>query len=115
MHNPPPSPDCLILVNCIDKELHNLYLIELKDVETLRRLNPDDIVDKFKTMTDVFFVEFADVFKRNYSKAEFYVINPHYKKRRGLELDIVTPSTPLQLYGRAIPIKTSSSLTIMPC
>jgi hypothetical protein len=111
----PPSPDCLILVNCIDKEHYNLYLIELKDVEKLKRLIPEDIVAKFATMVDDFFVKFDDLFKKHYTKIEFYVINPHYKKLRGLELDIVTPSTPLRLYGQAIPIKTRSPLTIAPC
>lgn len=115
MHNPPPSPDCLILINCIDKEHYDLYLVELKDVEKLKRLTPENIVAKFATMVDDFFVKFEDIFKKHYTKIEFYVINPHYKKLRGLELDIVTPSTPLRLYGQAIPIKTRSSLTIAPC
>jgi hypothetical protein len=112
---PPKSLDCLILVNCVDKHHYDLYLIELKDVEKLQRLIPEDIVAKFESVINDFFVRFAEIFNTNYGKKAFYVINPHYKKLRGLELEIITSSTPLRLNGEAIPIRTRPSLTIMPC
>ena len=112
---PPKSLDCLILVNCTNKSHYDLYLIELKDVKKLKNVNPNDVVAKFESVINDFFVRFSEVFNITYGKKAFYVINPYYKKLGGLELEIITALTPLRLNGDAIPIKTRPSLTTMPC
>jgi len=121
---PPKSLDCLILVNCLDKEHYDLYLIELKDVKRSKHLKSSEIFEKFKTMIDDFFIKFDDIFNPvnvNYGKIEFYLICPYpklseeeYRKKvKGFELDI--NSKLLRFYSKAIPIKRHPSLTIMPC
>lgn len=125
---PPKSPDCLILVNCTDKEHYDLYLIELKDVKNSQGLKKEDIISKFKTMIDDFFIRFGYIFNQaNYGKIEFYLISTYpkdskqlseaeyTKKIKGSVLDIIMSLKPLKLYNRAIPIKARATLTISPC
>lgn len=126
---PPKSPDCLILINCTEKERYDLYLIELKDVKDTRELKYEIIVEKFKTMINQFFPEFAAIFSSiNYKAINFYLVttypkgssqlsNDYYHSRiAGSALDAYGSRKPLKLFNRAILIQFKRSpLTIMPC
>ena len=67
IHNPPPSPDCLILLCTDQQEKRKLYLIELKDVKDTTELKYEIIVEKFQTMINKFFPEFITIFNINTS------------------------------------------------
>ena len=127
-HNPPPAPDCLILVNCADKQHYDLFLVELKNVKNTSSLKYKDIVEKFKTMIDKFFIEFKDIFDNTaYGVIKFYLITSspkgsknlseqeYRKKIRGCALDVYASQKPLKLYNKAILIEPKASLTITPC
>ena len=128
IHNPSPSPDCLILVNCIGKNHFDLYLIELRDVKDTSNLKYNIIVEKFNTMIHDFFVNFSDIFSLiNYGTIKFYLIStyPKYsenlseaeyrKKIKTCHLDVYASQKPLKLYNKAILIEPCAALTIMPC
>lgn len=125
---PPNSPDCLILVNCVDKAHYDLYLIELKDVAKSKGIKRDDIFDKFQEMANDFFVRFSDIFNQvQYGKIELYLISTYpkgaeqlsedeyNKKIKGSVLDIISSLKPIKLLNHAIFITPRASLTIMPC
>jgi hypothetical protein len=62
MHNPPPSIDCLIIVKD-GSDLYKIYLVELRDVNGMGLIRPDDIVRKFSTVTNRFLSQdFASIF-----------------------------------------------------
>jgi hypothetical protein len=128
IHNPPPAPDCLILVNCLDKKRYDLYLIELKDVKDTRELKYDNIVKKFHTMLNEFFVTFDAIFSAvSYGKIKFYLVTTYlkgtenlseedYRKRiKGSRLEAYVSQKPLKLYNQLAIIEPRASLTIMPC
>jgi hypothetical protein len=128
MHNPPPSPDCLIFVNCDNKENYDLYLIELKDVKDTRTLKYKVIVEKFNTMINRFFVDFDAIFGAvNYGKIKFYLISTYPKNSENISeeeyrkkiktclLDTYASQKPLRLYNKAVLIEPKAFLTIMPC
>jgi len=116
MHNPPPSPDCLILVNCLANGEYGLYLIELKDVSDTKQLKHQEITEKFKTMTEQFFVEFATIFSSvNYGLIKFYLVTTYLKgvdydkKIKTSHLDTYASLKPLPLFGKAILIEPKPS------
>ena len=129
LHNPPPSPDCLILVNCLANADYRLYLVELKDVSDTKQLKHSIITEKFKTMTGQFFVDFAAIFSSvNYGLIKFYLVTTYpkggaflseedYRKKiKNCHLDTYASAKPLQLFGKAILIQpTYSPLTISGC
>ena len=127
-HNPPPAPDCLVLVHCSNKQHYDLYLIELKNVKNTQDLKYKMIVKKFKTMIDEFFVEFEVIFdKVSYGVIKFYLITPYpkgaenlsvdeYRKKiKGCALDVYASQKPLKLYNKAILIEPKARLTIPSC
>ncbi len=62
MHNPPPSIDCLIIVN-LGENRFDFYLIELRDVTITGLVHPVAIVPKFRTVVEKFFHEdFSEIF-----------------------------------------------------
>ena len=124
----PKSPDCLILVNCIDKEHYDLYLIELKDVKDTESLKYKIIVEKFNTMINEFFVNFESIFGAiKYGTIKFYLVSTYPKNSANLSdeeyrkkiktclLDTYASQKPLKLYNKAVLIEPRASLTIMPC
>lgn len=129
MAKPPPSPDCLILVNCLANDEYNLYLVELRDVSDTKQLKHSIITEKFKTMTEQFFVDFAAIFSSvKYGIIKFYLVTTYpkggsflseqdYRKKiKNCHLDTYASAKPLQLFGKDILIKpTSSPLTIRAC
>ncbi|MFZ2450586.1 MAG: hypothetical protein WAW36_08705 [Methylovulum miyakonense] len=126
---PPPAPDCLILVNCLANGEYDLYLIELKDVSDTKQLKHQVITEKFKTMTEQFFVEFAVIFSSvNYGLIKFYLVTTYpkggaflseegYRKKiKNCHLETYASLKPLPLFGKAILIEPKSSpLTISAC
>jgi hypothetical protein len=121
MHNPPPSPDCLILI-CTEKEKKQLYLIELKDVKDTTELKYEIIVEKFKTMINQFFPEFETIFNTTTCKPiAFYLVTTYpkgssqlsekdYRSRiAGSALDFYGSRKPLKLFNKAIYIQPKAS------
>ncbi len=58
VHNPPKSPDCLIIQHC-EGDKFVLYLVELKAIETLKTERLSDIRDKFQNCFDDISYEFS--------------------------------------------------------
>ena len=126
MHNPPPSPDCLILINCTEKEYYDLYLIELKDVKDTKELKYKIVVEKFNTMIEQFFPKFEAIFNAfSYGAITFYLVttypkgsaqlsNDDYHSRiAGSALDAYGSRKPLKLFNKAVFIQPKPSpLTI---
>lgn len=62
MHNPPPSPDYLVIVKCCD-ESYEAYIIELRDVGQTGAVRSAQILPKFRTATDNFLsVKYRHIF-----------------------------------------------------
>lgn len=129
MANPPPSPDCLILVNCLASRGYHLYLVELRDVSDTTQLKHQNIAKKFKTMTELFFVEFAAIFSSvSYGSIKFYLVTTYpkggaflseedYRKKiKNCHLETYASLKPLLLFDQAIPVEPKPSpLTIPAC
>ena len=129
VHNPPPSVDCLILINCTEQKHYDLYLIELKDVKNTRELKYEIIVEKFKTMINLFFPKFENIFSSaNYKTIAFYLVTTYPKNSGQLSdteyhrriassaLDVYGSRKPLKLFNKAILIQPKASpLTITSC
>jgi hypothetical protein len=129
MANPPPSPDCLILINCLASEDYDLYLVELRDVCDTKQLRNEIIAKKLKTMTERFFVEFAAIFSYvNYGLIKFYLVTTYpkggtflseegYRKKiKNCHLETYASTKPLHIFGKAILIEPKPSpLTITLC
>lgn len=122
MANPPPSPDCLILINCLTNSEYRLYLVELKDVSDTQQLRSQIITEKFKTMTEQFFVDFAAIFSSvNYALIKFYLVTTYpkggaflseedYRKKiKSCHLDTYASAKPLQFFGKALLIEPKPS------
>ena len=61
MHNPPPAPDCLIIIE--DEGGYRVIVVELKDVRRPKYLKPlDKLEQKFQTAVDFLTSEFRDTF-----------------------------------------------------
>ena len=122
MHNPPPSPDCLILTRCTEKERYALYLIELRDVKDTKGLKYKDIVKKFNTMVNEFFPEFEAIFSStDYKIIAFYLVttypknssqlsdDEYHSRIAGSALDAYGSQKPLKLFNKAVAIQPKSS------
>lgn len=125
MANPPPSPDCLILVRCLEKKHYDLYLIELRDVKNSKNLKCVDIEKKFQTMIDQFFVDYEDIFKQViYGSIKFYLVTSYpsgtgidfEKKVKGCALDAYSSRKPFKFYNRPVQIEVKPAfITIGSC
>lgn len=115
---PPPSPDCLILINYATEARYDLYLIELKDVKDTTQLKYDIIVEKFKTMIEQFFPKFSSVFYLpKYKSIQFYLVTTYpknsgqlsqadyYSRIAGSALDAYGSRKPLKLFNKAVLIQ----------
>lgn len=86
MHNPPPSIDCLIIVKCTN-ESYNLYLFELKDVNSPQGIKIANIKAKFDTtINDFLSNRFKQLFdKYPINKIKLYLVSdPCQLEKRGL-------------------------------
>ncbi|MDM8521956.1 hypothetical protein QUF80_01155 [Desulfococcaceae bacterium HSG8] len=54
MHNPPPSLDCLIVVECETTPCYDFYLIEMKDISSPSGFEIENIRQKFATVIEDF-------------------------------------------------------------
>ncbi|PWK28621.1 hypothetical protein LV89_00825 [Arcicella aurantiaca] len=84
VHNPPKSPDCLIIQHC-EGEKFVLYLVELKAIETLKTEKLSDIRDKFQNCFDDFMSDrFRDYFydiAYEFSIKLLFISNPSESKK----------------------------------
>jgi len=80
MHNPPPSVDCLILVKCDECVGYDIYLVELKDINSAKKFDKNNIIAKFKTTIDDFLTtRFKEIFeKENYCNFKCYFVSDPY-------------------------------------
>jgi len=63
MHKPPPSIDCLIIVNEGGDNRYSFYLVELRNVKGANLIKPRLILEKFTTTFSTFLTtDFPDVF-----------------------------------------------------
>jgi hypothetical protein len=63
MHNPPPSIDCLIIVQCDTNPCYDFYLVELKNIKSTKGFDINNIKDKFTTVVEDFLkTRFAHIF-----------------------------------------------------
>jgi len=129
MHNPPPAPDCLVLVKCAAAGHYALYLIELKDVNSTASLKHKEIARKFETMVGPFFGQFEAIFAGYaYTAIKFYLVSTYPKGGEGLSeaeyrkkilschLDTYASAKPLVLFGKAVLIEPKPSpLTLSAC
>lgn len=121
MHNPPPSVDCLVLVQCSHEEVYNLYLIELRNTKNTSSVRPSIIKAKFDTAKNFIENEFGDIFLSDnfhIAKVALYLVTDPLravKKNlseedarmlyRGTVLDAYSMLEPIQLLGRNLIIK----------
>ena len=54
MHNPPASVDCLILVKCDTNDCYDVYIVELRDINSPNGFDKKNIVEKFTTTINDF-------------------------------------------------------------
>jgi len=115
MHNPPPSIDCIVLVKCDNDNCYNLFLVELKDINSSDGFNKKNIVSKFKTTIDAFLLnKFRDIFlEEKYCNFNcYFVTNPYhcggmtqeeYDRKihnEGLKLDYFNSIKPFEFQGK---------------
>lgn len=63
MPNPPPSPDCLVIVKCCEGNTYDFYLIENRNTKRTQNVKPSEISRKFSTaLYDFLEVQFPDIF-----------------------------------------------------
>ncbi len=63
MHNPPPSLDCLIIVECETNPCYDFYLVEMKNIKSPHGFQIKNIKDKFTTAIEDFLKKrFAYIF-----------------------------------------------------
>ena len=63
MHNPPASVDCLMLVKCDTNDCYDMYIIELRDINSPNGFDKKNIVEKFTTTINEFLsVKFKNIF-----------------------------------------------------
>jgi len=81
MHNPPPALDCVILVKCDKKPCYDLYLIELKAINSPDGFNKANILQKFKTVIDDFLEsQFSHIFSnQEYCNFNCYFVSNPYR------------------------------------
>ncbi len=81
MHNPPPAVDCIILVKCDKKPCYDLYLIELKSINSPSGFNKENIAQKFKTIIDDFLGnKFSHIFSNEeYCNFNCYFVSDPYR------------------------------------
>lgn len=87
MDEPPKSVDCLVIVKCIGDEVFDLYLIELRNVKRARYAHPNEITDKYVTVTD-------DMLQNRYS----HIFSKFLPRIRSMRCFLVTD--PFRLAGR---------------
>jgi hypothetical protein len=122
MHNPPPSPDCLVIVRCCDGS-YSAYVIELRNVNSVRGVPRKEMLAKFKTALNDFIGErFKDIFWvdgqfRIKVLRLFLVTDPYAVSRRGMTgddyrkylkgtaLDAFSSMEPLSVGGLVCPVE----------
>ena len=109
----PPAADCLILVKC-EKDCYNLYLVELKNINSPKRFKISNIKDKFKTVIEDFMKNrFGDIFlNEEYCSFKcYFATNPYNFQRtqsefekkiklRGLKLESLLSMKPLRFKNK---------------
>ena len=99
--NPPPSPDCLIIQRC-NPDNFNIYIVELKNINSPQGFAIENIVAKFNTCLDNFMSEiFGNYFNGehiNYNQIKLLFVTDPYDfklhpdkqlKMRGHKLDFL--------------------------
>lgn len=114
MHNPPPSPNCLIVLRCKDGT-YNVYIIELRHCNGAKRVKLKDIRQKFETaIFDFVGSKYSHIFSHHKYKIKsvflWLVADPFCtsglskdvfeKKVKGTVYDTYLSMRPLPVLGR---------------
>lgn len=87
----PPSIDCLIIRECIDTG-YGMTLVELKNIQTGKGFDVDNLKDKFQTtLLDFIKTRFKNPLDVYYSDIKLYFISNQeiYKRDLGLKMDVL--------------------------
>jgi len=88
-----PTPEIadifIIAQRLSNKELHQIYIVEMKNISSPRRFDKDNIIKKFNTAIEDFMkIKYSDVFMDESYKVEkfkLYFVNDAYRlKKRGM-------------------------------
>lgn len=119
MHNPPPALDCIIIIKCTKSNTYSINLIELRDINSSKGFNNENIVQKFKTVVYEFLQStFSDIFlEETYCQFNCYFVSNPYKKK-GLtqnEYDdlIKAKSLKLDYFNSMKPLKFKDKIAII--
>jgi hypothetical protein len=122
-NNRPKSPDCLIIQHCGENRFV-LYLIELKDIESLKTERLSDIRDKFQNcfsdfMSDRFREYFYDT-DYEFTIKVFFISDPREgkvdRKSQSTRMDNLLALKQPYFANRVYPIKPKlPNPTIQPC
>ena len=92
--NPPPSPDCLIIQQCVEEvETYALTIVELKSISSSRNFTVDNMTGKFETcLNDFIKNRFKHYFNRDYVRVRLLFVSriEKYKRDAGLRMRILT-------------------------
>jgi hypothetical protein len=83
--NPLPSPDCLIIQQCSDGN-YNIYIVELKNIDSPQGFSLNNIVSKFITCLDDFMNNIFGVYFNetsiNYNQIKLLFVSDPYAFKR---------------------------------
>ena len=122
VQNPPKSPDCLIIQHCGGNRFV-LYLIELKDIKSLKTEKMSDIRDKFQEcfndfMSDRFRLYFYDL-GYDFTIKLFFITDPKetkIDKGKATRMDSLLALKQPRFANRIYPIKHKiPNPIIQPC
>ncbi|MCP4347036.1 MAG: hypothetical protein GY795_16100 [Desulfobacterales bacterium] len=116
---PPPSVDCLIIVKCNTVAYYDFYLAELKNINSPKHFDINNVVKKFETtIHDFLTLKFPDIFLNDeyclnnlylYFVSDVYRIkkaNPditkeeYDKKIKGLKIETFLSIKPFEFRGK---------------
>jgi len=113
----PPSPDCLILVKCMDGG-YGLHIVELKNITSAKRFDVDNLVKKFQTCLDDFVSDrFSKYLYIDYKTVKLYFISniDIYSRDLGLKLEVLI-NYKLKYNGKSYLVRPNMPTpSIKPC
>jgi len=115
--NRPKSPDCLIIQRCKENS-YNIYIIELRNIDSPDGFTVAEIMEKFCTCLDNFMLErFGDIFYHEHFDyliiKLYFVSDPYHHKRspekkdkmRGTKIDTLLAERIPKYFGKYIYIE----------
>lgn len=91
LEKPPASPDCLILVRCVDGG-YSLHIAELKNITTAKFYDINNLLAKFDNcIYDFIERRFPELFNINYKTVKLYFVSriDHHTRDMGINYDLL--------------------------